>query len=238
MQQIGIPPITTPISVSLFEPEFHPNKQIEQLRREFKLTAKKFSNKQIEKNSEETNIKLVPQPQSEFSHENNRAGPEISASKQVIPIIPQFLQKHETGSPQLLRTTQQPQHDIYFQQDFNINPVKKPMQKFNRNKPKQANKPDSLMHHNDQRLEPLRHLKKISEDFKFRAAQPSLRARSQPIVDQRIRQQQKSRKLLKLKEEQQGPSLAELKHFEEAEAQIAKAIQLQECINNPSSCQV
>ena len=34
------------------------------------------------------------------------------------------------------------------------------------------------------------------------------------------------------------PSKAQLLHFKIAEAQIAKAIQLQECLNNPESCQV
>ncbi len=36
----------------------------------------------------------------------------------------------------------------------------------------------------------------------------------------------------------QQPSKAQLLHFKFAEAQIAKAIQLQECLNSPESCQV
>lgn len=36
----------------------------------------------------------------------------------------------------------------------------------------------------------------------------------------------------------QQPSNAQLLHFKFAEAQIAKAIQLQECLNSPESCQI
>ena len=86
--------------------------------------------------------------------------------------------------------------------------------------------------------DPIRHLQKISEDLKLRVSQPFPRVRPRPIFDPRIRQQQQSRKELQLQEQAQGPTPAELKHFKQAEAQIAKAIRLQECINNPSSCQV
>ena len=219
---------------------FGQNKQIEELRKEFKLTAKKFSENWVQNKIKLKNKAELPKFQ-------GTEEPIVHLQKwplfpEVVTIKPQFLQivteleakmkqlQSETRPffpNRLKQKTEQsgetiPPHVRTTQQ------LKNPTQVF-RQEPTLELEPFSY---------PIRQLQKISEDLKLRASQPSRRSKSRPFFDPRIRQQQESRKRLQLQEQPQEPTPAELKHFQEAEAQIAKAIRLQECINNPSSCHV
>jgi len=194
---------------------FGQNKQIEELRKEFKLTAKHFSKKLKSKKEEFTAPKNPVVEQAETTALKWPIFPE------VVPLKPQFLQP-----------VVQAKHNLPMKQRFedeskrpdvsSSKPTKNPTQVF----------------HKQPVPDPIRQVQKISEDLKLRVSQPNPRARSRPIFDPRIRQQQESRKQLQLKARPIRPTPAELKHFQQAEAQIAKAIRLQECINNPTSCQV
>jgi len=191
---------------------FGQNKQIEELRKEFKLTAKHFS-KKFRSKQNQTNVS------------KESAGPKWPKFPEVVPIKPQFLQP----------STENPT-----QKELKSPKAKKDHSLLGRSKPFKIH--TQVFHQEPESAElladPIRHLQKISEDLKLRVSQPFPRVRPRPIFDPRIRQQQQSRKELLLQEQARGPTPAELKHFKQAEAQIAKAIRLQECINNPSSCQV
>jgi len=225
---------------------FQQNEQIKELRKEFRLTAKKFSQNLME-------TKQPKQPE-------EKIGKQMFILQEVQPITPQFLQptqgfqqqpkqlenhfqqsEPQTFSPQQFQQqTQQPvepneeeyQHSQQSQQpsqQFQHEPRQDALQQSR--EPEQVQQKETFPN-------PIRQLQKISQDLKLRASQPGQRTRSRPIFDPRIRQQQDSRKRLQSQKQTQEPTPAELRHFQKAEAQIAKAIRLQECLNNPSSCQV
>merc|ERR1712106_1272074 len=293
-------PILTTSKDRIKSPEsifFGQNKQIEELRKEFKLTAKQFSKKVIENKARFKNkaalTKEINTPKQQYQQPEKPAVQKWPSFPEVKQIKPQFLQpaaeitaqtKHnflqsdqkqtfrqrledeanlsvETKNPfvgtiKLFDSPtqvflQEPQQDEDLSDPLiKLQKISKDLQAEQSAETKQPfdgksqqfrsraqgflQKPKSDEPFSD----PIRQLQKISEDFKMRAFQPNPRVRSRPIFDPRIRQQQESRQQLQLREQPQGPTPAELKHFRKAEAQIAKAIRLQECINNPSSCQV
>merc|ERR1712106_43737 len=225
---------------------FQQNEQIKELRKEFRLTAKKFSQNLIE-------TKQPKQPE-------EKIGKQMFIIQEVQPITPQFLQPtqgFQQQPKQLDLQFQQSEPQSFFPQQFQqqtkqpVEPneeeypsskqFQQPAQQF-QHEPRQDNLQESREPEQVQQKEtfpnPIRQLQKISQDLKLRASQPGQRTRSRPIFDPRIRQQQDSRKRLQSQKQTQEPTPAELRHFQKAEAQIAKAIRLQECLNNPSSCQV
>jgi len=276
---------------------FGQNKQIEELRKEFKLTAKQFSKKVIENKARFKNkaalTKEINTPKQQYQQPEKPAVQKWPSFPEVKQIKPQFLQpvaeipaQNEHNFPQSDQKQtfnqrledeanlsvetknpfvgtiklfdsptqvflQEPQQDedlsdplIKLQKiskDFKAEQSVETKQPFDGKSQQFRSRAQGFLQKpksDEPFSDPIRQLQKISEDFKMRAFQPNPRVRSRPIFDPRIRQQQESRKQLQLQEQPQGPTPAELKHFRKAEAQIAKAIRLQECINNPSSCQV
>jgi len=225
---------------------FQQNEQIKELRKEFRLTAKKFSQNLIE-------TKQPKQPE-------EKIGKQMFIIQEVQPITPQFLQPTEgfQQQPKQLENQFQPSEpQSFFPQQFQqqtqqqVQPneeeyqssqlFQQPVQQFQhepRQDALQQSKEPEQVQQKETFPNPIRQLQKISQDLKLRASQPGQRTRSRPIFDPRIRQQQDSRKRLQSQKQTQEPTPAELRHFQKAEAQIAKAIRLQECLNNPSSCQV
>jgi len=293
-------PILTTSKDRIKSPEsifFGQNKQIEELRKEFKLTAKQFSKKVIENKARFKNraalTKEINTPKQQFQQPEKPAVQKWPSFPEVKQIKPQFLQpvseiqaqtEHNFLQSDLKENFHQRLEDEAYlsvktknpfvgtiklfdspaqvflqepQQDEDLSDPLIKLQKISKDfKAEQSVETKQPFDGKSQQFrsraqgflqkpksdepfsDPIRQLQKISEDFKMRAFQPNPRVRSRPIFDPRIRQQQESRKQLQLQEQPQGPTPAELKHFRKAEAQIAKAIRLQECINNPSSCQV